>query len=131
MRIKLIRWAIFSALISLLPLWFNYLVMRINGFSPPLKDLISHGELLLITAGLSAAAVGKVIASGRNYANRKFLAAGGCLIVLLTSSFYFAYISSLYKSAEILDINFIAHISLVLYFSAIFSSAACVRLSEA
>jgi hypothetical protein len=58
---KLVRWLIFSVVISLLPLLFRFALEATDGKSPTLSDLLSQGELLLISSAIAAAAVGELI----------------------------------------------------------------------
>jgi hypothetical protein len=64
--VRLAKWLIFSVLLALLPLALNYLHVLTRGGDPTLERLLGKGELLLIAASISAAAVGSVIGSGKD-----------------------------------------------------------------
>lgn len=128
---KIFRWLCFSVLVALTPIFFNYLGLLTMKLAPSLNKLLSNGELLLITASMTATAIGEIILSGRNKALMKISACFGCVICLLISALYFAFVSSLTASAKTFDPMIVSWVSIGLYIIAFISSTACVVLSEA
>jgi hypothetical protein len=62
---KLVRWFMFSVLISLVPLALTYFNLWLDRRQAPLEMLVARGELLLICTTLGAAAPGELFPSGR------------------------------------------------------------------
>lgn len=89
---KLVRWSIFSVMVSLTPLAVSYLGLRLDRQEPTLHLITARGELLLISTTIASAAVGELLPGGRQYATRKLVAGGGCMLMVLLSSFFFAAI---------------------------------------
>ena len=67
---KLTRWFIFSVLVSLVPLALAWLGMRLDRRPSDLTVIVGGGELLLVSSTIAAAAVGEVIAGGRDRATQ-------------------------------------------------------------
>ena len=127
---KLVRWLVFSVAISLLPLVFNFLRAYGRGATPSLIDLNAHGELLLISAAIAAAAIGELVASGGRYQIAKIIAGGGCVLVLAVASLWFADISAPTSSGALVDYVRVSNASTVVFMFTVISSASCVVLSE-
>jgi hypothetical protein len=91
---KLLRWFIFSVLIALVPLALSYLGLSLDRQEARLYLLTARGELLLISSTIASAAVGELIATGRDNALWKLLAGGACMLLLILSSLFFATIQT-------------------------------------
>ena len=87
---KLVRWFMFSVLISLAPLAASHFSLQFDRREPSLESLVGRGELLLICATIAAAAVGELIPTGRDKPLRKLIAGGACMVIVVASSLYFA-----------------------------------------
>lgn len=91
---KLVRWFMFSVLVSLVPLAFAYFNLRLDGREARLELVLARGELLLICTTLGAAALGELFPGNPENAIGKLFAAGTSVLGLLVCSFYFAAIQS-------------------------------------
>lgn len=128
---KLVRWLVFGVVFALLPLFFNYLKAYGRGATISPADLSAHGELLLISAAIAAAAVGELLASGRRYQIAKIIAGGGSVLLLAVASLWFADISTLAPATPLVNYARVSNASFVVFGLTVVSSACCVVLSEA
>ena len=101
----LIRWIIFSVVIALLPLLFNLLRNIGRGENIGFVRLFSHGELLLVSAAISAGALGQLFGVGSSLSIIKILAGGSCVTIVMVASFWFADISGAYLSNPPVTLN--------------------------
>lgn len=123
---KLIRWFIFSVLSALVPLAIGYLGLRLDRQEPSLERVTARGELLLISSTIASAAVGELIAGGRDRATQKLLAGGSCMLLVLLSSLFFAAI----QARQHADPASVLVASLWMFASTLMASSACVYLSH-
>jgi hypothetical protein len=127
---KLARWLLFGVLMALLPLAYNLLHVVTRGGKASVENLTGHGELLLVAAAISAAAIGELVASGPKAPIGKIVSGGGALLVLGFASLYFADVAWAEKTGEKLLASVVCNTSVVLFASAFVASLACVALSE-
>ncbi len=119
-------WIIFSVLLALSPIAFNYLLSYLSGKSPDFSILLQNGELFIVSVAIGAGAAGQLIGSGQNNRTLKIISAGGCFILVIISSFLFAAIStSLIPS---IDPDRVSNISTVMFNMTIISSGSCIIL---
>ncbi|WP_420127621.1 hypothetical protein [Longimicrobium sp.] len=119
---KLVRWLMFSVLVSLVPLAMTYFGLRLDRRQVHLEMLLGRGELLLISTTLGAAALGELLPGGRDNAIGKLLAAGTSRVGILVCSFYFATIQS--RTAP--DAQAILAASVWLFTGMLVASAICL-----
>jgi len=123
---RLTRWFIFSVLVTMVPLGFSFARRATEGQLATLNAVISHGELLLISVATCAVAIGELIASGSRRSVLQVLAAGGCVITLISASLYFAYVSSTTSpNAEV-----VTRTSVWIFAFGLLASAFCIMLAE-
>lgn len=127
---RLIRWLIFSVIVALLPLAFNAFMILVTGKELSLLLICSNGELLIISAAISAAAIGELFSSNYPHQIPKYLAGGGCVISLCVASLMFAYIAGAAKSNVTLEGQVILNSSLIMFIFAILSSGSCIAIAE-
>ena len=128
---KVIRWLIFSVLIALLPIGFNYLSMKTKSIPTSLEIICAQGELLIVSAALNAAALGELFGSGpASLMIAKIIAGGVCVIILLLTSLWFADIAATILLNKPLDANIIMKGSLFAFFGTVAASGSSVALSE-
>lgn len=130
MLIKLVKWLLFSVLVALAPIVGGWLIQATRANTPPVFDLISHGELLLIAVALSSAAGGELIGTGESMKLYKMFAAGISALIVIVAALYFSNVSASIAAGEALNVLFLERASIVIYISAIISSASCIALSE-
>lgn len=134
----LIRWAIFSVIISLLPFGLSALVSFTNGTPVDWGSFLGRGELLLVAAALCAAAVGELLGTSPQFGAAKILGGGAAIIMLMIASYYFAHVSSLYATFEVQqfalasmpNVDKIGTASGWIFAFAVLASGSCVALAE-
>lgn len=130
---RLIRWLLFSVLFAAPPILINILVAYVSLGKSQTYVLFERGDLLLVTAGISAAAIGEVVGeafvAGRHRRIAKIIAGGSCLLILVISVMMFAIITMFFYSAQPLDREFIKIFSLVVFFFALFPSGSIIALT--
>ncbi|HYR10929.1 MAG TPA: hypothetical protein VEQ60_24330 [Longimicrobium sp.] len=119
---KLVRWFMFSVLISLVPLAVTHFNLRLDGRIVHLEMLVARGELLLICTTLGAAALGELFPGGGGHAMGKMLGAGASMVVVVLSSFYYAII----QSRPSPDHGSILTISVWLFAAVLIAGASCL-----
>ena len=133
MPIKLARWAIFSVVIALLPIFFSALSMMTRGETVGLvggfESSIDWGELLILAAAMCAAAVGELVPTGAAAPLRKILAGGGAIVVIVLASLYFADVSAATLANQHVQTDVIRTTSLWLFGTAVVSSGSCIALA--
>lgn len=130
-RKKLLIWFIFTVIFFLLPLVFNWLSVFIRGETSNLIDLISDGDLMLIAVAINAAAIGETIEFGsqNTYNSREILAIGICMLTMVLASFLYSELSTNMNSVDQIGETRVLFISLIIFFSALFTSSINVGLS--
>jgi len=127
MNTKFIRWILFSVILSLLPLFFLWLVnLAYENRDSSMEALVSRGELMLVTAILCATVIGDLI--GHNSKNKIILLFFGFIsvfLMLVSSSLYtlFAYPDLM---AEKITDGYVFNTSVIVYVAALVSSSVCV-----
>lgn len=91
---KLVRWFMFSVLVSLVPLALTYFNLWVDRRDVHLEMVVARGELLLVSTTLGAAALGEFFPGTRHNALEKLLSGGALVLLMLTSSFFFAVIQA-------------------------------------
>ena len=126
----LVRWFIFGVIIALMPVIFNLFGEALSTGRFNFLGAIANGELLLISTAIAAPALGELIGSGisRNIPN--LLAGGSSIVLLLLTSFGFAYISGARRSSRPLNSAVISGSSLVMFLFTISASCTCVCLAN-
>ena len=128
---KLLRWLIFSVIVALLPFIFNSLTLLLNGTFPSIVLVCSNGDLLLVSAAISAAALGELIGNDTNKKKiAKIFAGGGCLAILILASYLYAYIANSLQSGTSLNKGMISKYSIWSLIFATLTSGSCIVLSE-
>ena len=126
MTARLIRWAIFGVIVAILPLVFRYLWTLSQNGGASVTQMLSNGELLLISTALAASAIGEIIPCGRQYPGCALVAGGGCLSSLLFGALYYAAVSSNPPARQ----DIVVFISFVLFSFSLLSSAGCLIVAE-
>lgn len=124
---KIVLWIAFSVVFALLPLFIDFLMLRISGKAVDWHNLSSHGELFLIAAAISADALGRLWRSGIRshwWASFCFI---GCLFALICSSVEFSLVASKIQASSPYEGVTVARDSLASFLFA-FGSALSVML---
>lgn len=131
---KLVKWIVFSVFIGLLPFFWNALRLLTQGESLSLPILFARGEILLTGAALVAGALGDLLASQREVDTWDrvlyLICVGGCMILLMTTSFWFADISGYLLSGQSYEAELVAVGSPVLFGLCLAVSLRCLLLAD-
>ena len=125
-----LRWIIFSVGIALIPLVVSPVIAFARGTPLDLLLFSSHGELLIVSAAISAAAIGQLIGSGRNLILAKVFCGGFCVVMAVLVSILFGDFSSTIKSDGVIDPHRVTVISAIVFGFTIASSGSSVALAE-
>jgi len=131
LTLKLIRWAIFTAVFSIVPLGILFLVLVYSSRPHGIGDIIGDGELLLISWILAIGGLGELFPDGSKLRIPTLVFAGVNSIVLVISLALFVIVR--YASTGVASeahTSFTVWASIILFVSAFFTSSACVALAE-
>jgi hypothetical protein len=123
---KLVRWFMFSVLVSLVPLASSYFNLWLDGRAAPLEALVARGELLLICTTLGAAAIGELFPGGRENAAEKLLAGGASFLLIMVSTVFFTAAQSRNSPGP----RSILIVSLALFVGMLAAAASCIFYSH-
>ena len=129
---KLLSWAMFSVLLALIPIFFSALQRLIRGHSFKASELIENGELLIVSATLSAGAVGELVNGISKYSIFSTIVLGSTIILLIVSAMAFATIVTARYDTEKVQLNYraISIMSIVLFSLSVVSSGSCITLGR-
>lgn len=127
---KVIQWTVFGVLLSIAPLGVALLIKLTRSQSIALTDILSNGELLLVTAGIVGAAIGDLLAGKHKHSSAELISGGGCVVILLVSCIYFADVSAAHASQSSINSAAVERASYWLFGSGFISSLVSIILSE-
>ncbi len=128
---KLLNWLIFSVAMALLPIVFTALSLRTRGNAVDFATLVSHGELLIVAAALSARGVGEILLARSPNSLTRTIVGGAALVILGLASLYFADVAAGHRSGDRLQIDVIRDTSLWLFGFSVATGGSCIALREA
>lgn len=123
---KLTRWFIFGVVVSLLPFALAYLNLWASKKPAKIEDLLSRGELLLVSTAIGAAAIGELLGVKDTHALYKIVIGGCSFVAVLTQMAWYAYTSD---ASQGLDGRSVAKLSVVFFVVTLFCSSACLFLA--
>lgn len=127
----LVQWIVFSVIIALSPILYNLLKRIGTHKNVGVINISPRGELLLVSAAISASAIGKILLIGSTEASiLKLIFGGSCVLMLMITSAWFADISTRTDLKENMNDKAISKISIIIFFLTIFVSTVCVVLTE-
>jgi hypothetical protein len=130
---KFAKWLFFGVCLTLAPFVADYLILSNHaapGVSPEMKELFGKGELLLVVAAISAAAIGEIIGAGKSRLLLKFIAVVGCLFILGAASELYASTVSDVRSHIAYNVDNLVRNSYVLFLLTIAAGGGCVLLGD-
>lgn len=128
---KLLGWFIFTLVFSLLPLSLNWLSAVSRDQAVTIVNLTSHGELLIISVAITAAALGEIITNDpKRWPEVKIVSIGTSMVILVISSWWYSDITTALRLGEEMNLVITSQYSLAIFFLAALSSAINVGLSE-
>ena len=92
--LRLLKWGIFTVLVSLIPFVMVALTLWSDDKDISLSALWPHGELLLVSTALAADAVGSLIPTAPRWERSKIVSAGACIVLLIVTAFWYALIQN-------------------------------------
>jgi uncharacterized membrane protein len=108
-REKLLRWAFFGLVFAVLPIIFNAVSAVTRNQDISLYVLLSHGELLLVSAGIAAASGGELFGSEESrFRQTRLFLVGMSFLIVCAASLWFADIAAANRANEILNRGFVA-----------------------
>ncbi|MFF7789942.1 hypothetical protein [Streptomyces sp. NPDC007991] len=131
---KVMHWLFFGVIFAVMPILAGMLINGSRGKGLGFWDLIGRGELLIVTAGLAAAAAGQILT--KRTPRRKLIAnvlAFGNIVIACLTSIVFANISSGLQDSDQIDQHAVGIQSLWFFgitFITAGSSALIVELEE-
>ncbi len=126
---RFLRWVIFGAGVSVLPLILVYTELRMRGQPISLEKVIGNGELLVIIWVLAASAFGELIGSSATRPNIKVVFGGLIFIVILISASFFASISEARAAKVLIDEQFVSMFSMILFVLSLVPCGVCILCS--
>jgi hypothetical protein len=145
--LKLVTWAFFAVVVSVLPIALTMIGTKTHGRPVPLvgpseferaisgatgfERALARGELLLIAAALAAGGVGEIVARGthRNMEHR-VVAGGTAIAIVMVSTWWFADISSSIARDEVLELDVVVWGSMALFCGSVLTAGSCIWLAE-
>jgi len=129
--VKVLRWLIFGAGVSLLPLSIAYVDLRMRSQQINLEKIIGNGELLVIVWVLSASAIGELSGSADAKRVAKIVFGGLTFIVILVSALFFSSITEAHVNKTDVDEQFIVIVSIALYIVSLIPCSVCIYCADA
>jgi hypothetical protein len=123
---RLVRWFMFSVLVSLVPLVSSYFNLWLDKRQAPMEVLVARGELLLICTTLGAAAIGELFPGSRDNAVEKLLSGGASILLILVSTVFFASTQSRNSPSP----RSIFVVSVALFVGMLVAAASCIFYSH-
>lgn len=123
---KLTRWFIFGVVVSLLPFALAYLNLWASKKPAKIEDLLSRGELLLVSTAIGAAAIGELLGVKDTHALGKIIVGGCSFVAVLMQMAWYACTSDASRG---LDGQYVARSSLVFFAVTLVCSFACLFLA--
>jgi hypothetical protein len=129
---KLLRWIMFSIVLALLPLGMKYLSLVTRNHEFSLSNIVSHGELLLITITMCTTAIAELLCSGSGKKLPKLFVGSWTILILIVATGYFADISVAFElgQAEKFSKSTIFYYQVWLFVLSFLFGIACIFLSE-
>ncbi|MGB0388966.1 MAG: hypothetical protein ACPGWR_29440 [Ardenticatenaceae bacterium] len=128
---KLLGWFIFTLIFSLLPISLNWLSGVSRDQVLTMVNLISHGELLIISVAITAAATGEIITNDpKKFPELKIISIGTSMAILVIASWWYSDITTALRLGEEINLAITSRYSLSIFFLAALTSGINVALSE-
>jgi len=123
---RVLRWLIFGVIMGLIPIVTAYVYQMTATGHTTFADIIDSGELLLVSAVMSGAAVGEIVGRKPKYPLLTIVAAGSAVAVLFFASLYFAQVAT----TSVARPDLVVKISLWVLGSTVICGGSCVALGE-
>jgi hypothetical protein len=128
--VKIVRWLIFGAIISLLPLAFTFGDLALRGRPHHLVDVIGSGELLVVVWVLSASALGEMFGGSSGHPVLRIVTGGLTLLVIVLSAMLYALVAEAKAGGQPIDEELLVNASMILYVGSLIPCVFCLICSE-
>lgn len=125
---RITRWLFFSVVLALVPLGVTWIVRRVT-HPIGLPELLSNGELLLISAALTGASIGELLGRWTSWPRTEIIAGGACVVLLSLATMCFAGLSAARAAQESINNDVTMYVSVIIYVCAVVAGASCVAIS--
>ncbi|MBZ4020470.1 hypothetical protein CCS38_33045 [Streptomyces purpurogeneiscleroticus] len=127
----MLHWLFFGVGFGVLPIGLGYVMNSFTHRGVSLSEILSRGELLIVTTSLAAAAAGQIITrSGSGLKNIVgFLAFSNIAMACVTAGL-FAFVTSAPQVNQKLDEGSVTGSSLVLFFATLLTAGASTFIAE-
>ena len=124
-------WAIFGVLLALVPILFSAISEWIRGDSVGLSEVIGGGELLLVSAGISAASLGELARQRTDaLSGVRAILTGVGIVTILLAGLLFADIAGSIRNDEDIDAVRVATVSIVIFTISVVTAATAMVVAE-
>lgn len=130
MAVKIVRWLIFGAIISLLPLAFTFGDLALRGRPHHLADVMGNGELLVVVWVLSASALGEMFGGKGGRPILHIVTGGMTLLVIVLSALLYALVAEAKAGGQPVDEDLLVNASMILYVGSLVPCVFCLVCSE-
>ncbi len=130
MAVKIVRWLIFGAIISLLPLAFTFGDLALRGRPHHLTDVMGNGELLVVIWVLSASALGEMFGGKGGHPILHIVVGGLTLLVIVFSALLFAFVAEAKAGSLPVNEDLLVKASMILYVISLIPCVLCLVCSE-
>jgi hypothetical protein len=128
---NVIRWFMFGVVFATLPIAANYLMAVTQSVAINWGVLLGQGELLLVSAGVTASAAGELQGAVPHVARRfRIVLSGLAYGHVFLSSLWFANIATSRVDQREIDEAAIARGSTIMFLFAVVTGASCVIVSK-
>lgn len=128
---KLLKWLLFSVIVSVVPLFSTYIILVIYSSEPSFVSIISRGELQLISVALLANGIGDVVTSESIRKVFQVLLIGLSTVFLLVISIWYGAITSiLISGTSTTTYQSLEYPTLIAFLVSFFISACCVAVGD-
>ncbi len=130
MAVKIVRWLIFGAITSLLPLAFTFGDLALRGRPHHLVDVMGNGELLVVVWVLSASALGEMFGGKGGRPILHIVVGGLTLLVIVFSALLFAFVAEAKAGSLPVNEELLVNASMILYGISLIPCVLCIICSE-
>ncbi len=129
MSTALTGWVLFGVVMAVLPVAFNGISAATGNQPFTWEAVLGHGELLIVSVGITAAASSRLLIDGIHPTVRVLLLGAGFIIVAI-ASLWFAQVETLVRNKAAINTDLVVVGSLVVFVSALVTGGFCVYTSE-
>ena len=128
---RMVKWVIFSVLITLIPLLAAHLRELTQGSPGSFGALIGRGELLLVAVALCAGGCGEIFSCKNRVGRTSLIIAGGaCVVMILLAVTYYSDLTSAYRNNGFVNVDVVIYYSLVIFGVSVIASGVSVFLTK-